>query len=70
MPYRLRPRGPRRTDPELMAIHDALNLDVLRYIALLAQTHRSPYRTRGRVRAARELRARIVATRGPFSCAT
>ena len=65
MPPRLRPRGPRRTDPQLMAIHDALNLDVLRYIALLAQTHRSPYRTRGRVRAARELRARIVATRAP-----
>ena len=48
-----------------MAIHDALNLDVLRYIALLAYVHRSPYRTRSRVRAARDLRARIVATRAP-----
>ena len=57
------PRPPRRTDPQLMAIHDALNLDVLRYIALLAYVHRNPYRTRGRVRAARELRARLVAMR-------
>ena len=69
MPYRLRPRGPRRTDPQLMAIHDALNLDVLRYIALLAHVHRSPYRTRSRVRAARELRARVAARRAPSSVA-
>ena len=62
---RLRARPPRRTDPQLMAVYDALPVDLLRYIALLAHVHRNPYRTRGRVRAARELRARLVATRGP-----
>ena len=66
---RLRPRPPRRTDPQLMVVYDALPVDLLRYIALLAQVHRSPYRTRSRVRAARDLRARIVATRAPSSCA-
>ena len=48
MPYRLRHRPPRRTDRQLMAIHDALPVDLLRYIALLAHVHRSPYRTRSR----------------------
>jgi hypothetical protein len=52
-----------------MAIHDALPADVLRYIALLASVHPHPYRTRGRVRAARALRAGLVSTRGPSSCA-
>ena len=66
---RLRPRPPRRTDPQLMVVYDALPVDLLRYIALLAQVHRNPYRTRSRVRAARDLRARIVATRAPSSCA-
>ena len=69
MPYRLRARPPRRTDQQLMAIHDALPADVLRYIALLASVHPHPYRTRGRVRAARALRAGLVSTRGPSSCA-
>ena len=69
MPYQLRVRPPRRTDPLLMAVHDAIPVDLLRYIALLVQVHRSPYRTRGRVRAARELRARIAAKRAPSSCA-
>ena len=68
MPYRLRPRPPRRTDPLLTAAFDALPEDLLRYIALLVHVQPHPYRTRSRARAARDLRARIAARRGP-SCA-
>ena len=43
---RLRPRGPKRTDAVLMAIHDALCPETLRYIALLHLTRPPRYRTR------------------------
>ena len=45
---RLRQRGPKRTDPELMAIHDALPGDLLRLVALLAVTAPPRYRLRSR----------------------
>jgi len=48
---RLRKRGPRRTDPALTKIHDALCDDVLRYIAILHAVRSPRYVTRARARA-------------------
>lgn len=47
---RLRARGPVRTDPDLVAVHDGLGgcEEVLRYIALLHATRPPPYRLRSR----------------------
>ena len=49
---RLRARGPARTDPDLVAVHDGLGgcEDVLRYIALLHVTRPPPYRLRSRTK--------------------
>jgi hypothetical protein len=43
-------RGPKRTDPELMAIHDALPGEILRYIALLQLVRPPRYRLRSYTR--------------------
>jgi hypothetical protein len=48
--YKLRKRGPKRTDADLMRVYDGIrDYDVLCYIALLAQTMPShPYKLRPR----------------------
>jgi hypothetical protein len=50
---RLRPRGPRRTDPVLMEIYDRLAPDVLYRIALMHHCVPPRYRTRASVKAGR-----------------
>jgi|EP01046_Picozoa_sp_COSAG06_P029052 hypothetical protein len=50
MPYNLRRRGPRRTDPLLCAIYDQVCDDALHYIALLAITRPPPYGLRSHTR--------------------
>ena len=47
--YELRPRRrPRRSDPALCAIHDALPVELLRHVYLLRVARPPPYRLRGR----------------------
>jgi hypothetical protein len=50
--YELRPRRrPRRSDPALCAIHDALPDELLRYVYLLRVARPPPYRLRERASA-------------------
>ena len=49
MPYELRPRrGPRRSDPALCRVYDALPCELLRHVYLLRVARPPPYRLRGR----------------------
>ena len=49
MPYELRPRrGPRRSDPALCRVYDALPCVLLRHVYLLRVARPPPYRLRGR----------------------
>ena len=47
--YELRPRrGPRRSDPALCRVYDALPCELLRHVYLLRVARPHPYRLRGR----------------------
>ena len=53
MPYKLRPRRPKRTDTQLCAVYDALPPDLLRLVALYAHVMpKHDYNLRRRIKRA------------------